>query len=143
MIAVVLDANVLVSGFPARQGVPAELLDRWLAREYQLIVSEHVLGGAVQAWSKPWFRFRFPRPEVEHALYLLRSRATVVVPAPDVHGVAPDVEDDLVLAAAVAGAADFLVTGDRLFRALGQYEAIAIRSPREFLTILEQELSRP
>lgn len=139
MIAVVLDTNVIVSGFPGRQGAPAELVERWLAREFQLIVSEHILDGAVQAWNKPWFRPRFPRPDIEQALYLLRSQAAILLPASGVHGIAPDDEDDLVLATAIAGNAEYLVTGDRRFRALGQYEAIAIRSPREFVSILDQE----
>ena len=75
---------------------------------------------------------------MEQALYLLRSQATVVVPASGIHGVAPDDEDDRVLATAVAGNVDYLVTGDRRFRAIGQYEAIAIRTPREFVSILDQ-----
>jgi predicted nucleic acid-binding protein len=62
----------------------------------------------------------------------------MVIPAQDVHGIAVDDEDTLVLAIAVAGNADDLVTGDRRFRAVGQYEAIMIRSPREFVSILEQ-----
>jgi putative PIN family toxin of toxin-antitoxin system len=139
VIAAVLDTNVLVSGFPGRQGAPAELVERWLAREFQLIVSEHILDGAIRAWNTSWFRARFPRPDMEQALYRLRSEAAVVVPATGIHGIAPDDEDDLVLATAVAGNADYLVTGDRRFRATGQYEAIAIRSPREFVTILDQE----
>ncbi len=138
MITAVLDTNVLVSSFPGRQGAPAELLERWLAREFRLIVSEHILDGAIRAWNKPWFRPRFPQQDMEQALSLLRSEAAVVVPASGIHGIAPDDEDDLVLATAVAGNVDYIVTGDRRFRALGQYEAIAIRSPREFVSILDQ-----
>ncbi|MGH2617462.1 MAG: putative toxin-antitoxin system toxin component, PIN family [Thermomicrobiales bacterium] len=138
MISAVLDANVLVSGFPRQRGAPSELIDRWLDDEFQLIVSEHILDGVVRAWSNPWFRDRFARHEVERALAVLRTEATVVIPVPGIQGVAPDDEDDLVLATAVAGNVDYLITGDRRFRAIGQYEAIAIRSPREFVAILDQ-----
>lgn len=138
MIAVVLDTNVIVSGFLGHQGAPAMVIERWLAGEFRVVVSEHILGGAVQAWNKPWFRPRFPRTEMERALFLLRSETLVVTPAPGLHGVAPDDEDDLVLATAVAGNVDYLVTGDRRFRAIERYEAIAIRSPREFVAILDQ-----
>ena len=61
----------------------------------------------------------------------------VVTPASGIHGFAPDAEDDLVLATAVAGRADYLITGDRRFREVGQHGAIAIRSPREFVFILD------
>jgi uncharacterized protein len=137
VIAAVLDVNVIVSGFPARRGAAAEVIDRWLTREFRVIVSEHILNGAIRAWNNPWFRNRYAPNEVERALYLLRSHAIVVTPASGIHGVAPDAEDDLVLATAVAGEADYLVTGDRRFREVGQYGSIAIRSPREFVFILD------
>ena len=137
MIAAVLDVNVIVSGFPARRGAAAEVIDRWLTSEFRVIMSEHILNGVIRAWDNPWFRDRYRRNEVERALYLLRTQASAVTPIPGIHGVAPDAEDDLVLGTAVAGEADYLVTGDRRFREVGQYESIAIRSPREFVFILD------
>jgi predicted nucleic acid-binding protein len=101
-------------------------------------VSEHILNGVIRAWNNRWFRDRYARNEVERALYLLRSRAIAVTPASGIHGFAPDAEDDLVLATAVAGRVDYLITGDRKFREVGQYESIAIRSPHEFVLILDQ-----
>lgn len=138
MIVAVFDAIVIVSGFPARRGAAAELIVRWLAREFRVVVSEHILNGAVRAWDNSWFRDRFSRQEVEQALYLLRTRAVVVTPTSGIHGVAPDGEDDLVLATAVAGGADYLVTGDRKFREVERYGPIAITSPREFVFIRDQ-----
>ncbi|MCC7021329.1 MAG: hypothetical protein IT338_00795 [Thermomicrobiales bacterium] len=48
-------------------------------------------------------------------------------------------EDDLILATAVACRASYLVTGDRKLRAVGAFRGVAILSPREFLTRLEDE----
>jgi predicted nucleic acid-binding protein len=76
VIAAVLDVNVIVSGFPAWRGAAAEAIDRWLRREFRVIVSEHILDGAIRAWNNPWFRDRYARNEVERALDLLRSRAS-------------------------------------------------------------------
>jgi hypothetical protein len=42
VIRACLDVNVLVSGLPASSGVPAELIDRWLRREFELILSEDI-----------------------------------------------------------------------------------------------------
>ncbi len=53
-------------------------------------------------------------------------------------GVAEDLEDDLVLATIVAGRADFLVTGDRLLREIGEYGGVRIVTPREFLDLLDE-----
>ena len=60
-----------------------------------------------------------------------------VKPAEGIHGVAPDDEDDLILATAVAADADFLVTGDKGLLALGEFRGIPIVSPREFLVRLD------
>ena len=53
----------------------------------------------------------------------------------------PDVEpaDLKFLACADAGAADYLVTGDRALQNLKTYKATRIVSPRVFLTLLHEE----
>jgi uncharacterized protein len=134
-----LDVNVLVSGFPASSGVPAELIERWLRREFELILSEHILTEAVEAWEQPYWAARYTADQVHNTLAFLRERARVVVPATTVHGVGEDEEDDLVLATAVTGDASFLVSGDRHLQRLGRYENTLILSPRQFLEVLENE----
>jgi putative PIN family toxin of toxin-antitoxin system len=138
VIGAVLDANVIVSAFPSRRGAPAELITRWLDREFRVVVSEHILSGVVRAWSRPWFRERISLREIDRALLLLRTQAVVVNPAPGIHGVARDQEDDLVLATAIAGNANFLVTGDRGLRAIGHYGTVILKTPREFIVVLDQ-----
>jgi uncharacterized protein len=140
VIEAVLDANVIVSGFPAHGGAPGEIIERWLAGEFHVIVSEHILASSERAWNSPWFRLRYPRQQADEALATLRARARIVVPAAGIHGFAPDWEDDLVLATAVAGSASYLVTGDRRFRMISSHDAIMIRTPREFVHILDQTM---
>jgi predicted nucleic acid-binding protein len=55
VIAAVLDANVIVSGFPSPRGAPSELIERWLVNEFRLLISEHILSGVERAWRDPWF----------------------------------------------------------------------------------------
>ncbi|MBA2469732.1 MAG: hypothetical protein H0V37_10035, partial [Chloroflexia bacterium] len=52
------------------------------------------------------------------------SLADTVLPVGDVHGVAEDDEDDLVLATAVAAQADYLVTGDKYLPRIGEFRGI-------------------
>jgi len=49
---------------------------------------------------------------------------------------APDPDDDVVIATALAASADFLVTGDRALRAVGQYQDIRIVTVAETLKVL-------
>ena len=51
----------------------------------------------------------------------------------NVSGVASHPEDDLVLATAISGAAEYLVTGDRQLLALGTFRDIRIVTARQFL----------
>ncbi len=50
--------------------------------------------------------------------------------------IAADPDDDRVLEAAVAGEADFIVSGDRHLLDLGRYEGIEIVTPARFLAEL-------
>jgi predicted nucleic acid-binding protein len=59
------------------------------------------------------------------------------MPLDTVQGIGEDTEDDLGLATAIAGQAEYLVTGDRHLQGIGAYEGVIIVSPRQFLTILE------
>lgn len=142
MIRAVVDVNVLVSGFSAKRGVPAEVLAAWAASEFEFIISEHILNGAIDTWSKPYFQARFMPDEVQEAIAQLRAGATFVTPVDTVHGVADDEEDDLVLATAVAGGVTYLVTGDFGLQRVGRYGDILILSPRDFLDVLAAERGR-
>jgi predicted nucleic acid-binding protein len=68
------------------------------------------------------------------------SQAILVDVTHNVHGVASHWQDDLVLAAAVSGNADFLVTRDKEFRRVGEYSGVKIRTPSEFLIELDAAL---
>ena len=50
--------------------------------------------------------------------------------------IAADPSDDMVLACAVAGKADYIVSGDPHLLDLGEYEGIRIVSPAVFVSIL-------
>ncbi len=54
MIVAVLDTNVLVSGFPARGGVPATLIAAWRQGAYTLVVSEPILEELAETWQDPY-----------------------------------------------------------------------------------------
>jgi len=52
-------------------------------------------------------------------------------------------EDDFILAAAMAGTVDYLVTGDKQLVALGNIEGIDIVRPAEFVAILDAASEMP
>jgi putative PIN family toxin of toxin-antitoxin system len=137
VIRATLDVNVLASGFPAETGPPAALIDAWTALAYELIISEHILEGLERTWQKPYYQRCFTAKQVQDSLAVLRAEATLVIPASTVRGIGEDAEDDLVIATAVSGQAQYLVTGDRVLQGIGLYQGVTILSPRQFLTALE------
>jgi putative PIN family toxin of toxin-antitoxin system len=139
VIHAVLDANVLVSGFPASTNAPALIINRWRAGQFQIAVSQHILDEVERTWGKPYWQARFSPSQVERALELLRRDADVVSLAVAVSGVASHPEDDLVIATAVSANVAYLVTGDRMLQRLGVYEGVSILSPQQFLIVLDHE----
>ena len=63
----------------------------------------------------------------------LEANAKVVEPDFELNAVADDPDDNRVLECAVAGKADFIVSGDRHLLRIGCYEGIAIVTVRQFL----------
>ena len=57
-----------------------------------------------------------------------------------VRGVATHPEDDYILATAVSGSADYLVTADAQLLKLGVFQDVQIVTPAAFLNILDAEL---
>lgn len=69
---------------------------------------------------------------------LLVTKGELVAVTSQIAGIASHAEDDLILATAIDGHADYLVTGDAHLRKLEIVRGVAIVSPREFLTVLTQ-----
>jgi predicted nucleic acid-binding protein len=66
----------------------------------------------------------------------VREHALVVAPTDELHVVSRDPDDNRVVEAAVAGEADYIVSGDEDLLDLGGYEGISIVSPARFAAIL-------
>jgi hypothetical protein len=143
MRRVVLDANQFVSSLLVKVGLPAQVLDAWRMGAYQLIVSpaileevEHTLG-----YERIRRKYNITQLAVQQLIQELTSSALVVAGMADVAGTIPeDPDDKIVLACAVDGGADWIVSGDRHLLNLGSYRAIPILSARAFL---EQFVRQP
>jgi putative PIN family toxin of toxin-antitoxin system len=139
VIRAVLDTNVLASGFASDRGTPGQLLLAWTYGGFELIVSTHILTELTRTFAAPYFRERLSSQQIAANLALLRDEATSAPIITQVHGIATHPEDDLVLATAVSGQAEYLVTGDRQLLHLGTYQGVAILSPRAFWEILQAQ----
>ncbi len=130
---VFLDTNVLVAAFATR-GLCADVMRAVLA-EHQLLVGEVVLTELRRALSR---RIKVPAADLEEILALLREQE--VVPRPHRPSELPvrDPDDRWILASAIAGRADVLVTGDRDLLDIADKAPLAILDPRAFWDLLRK-----
>lgn len=82
---------------------------------------------------------KFTRAEAKEVVDAVRKDAEQVSPAHLAKRVCRDPDDDWILATAVAGSADLIVTGDKDLLVLRRFQGIPIVTPRGFLELLEQE----
>jgi len=128
-VRVFLDTNVLVCAFATR-GLCADVFRHILA-EHDLIIGEVII---VELRRVLRDRIKIPAPIITSIEQLLRDQ--IVVPKPLEPHPLPirDADDKWVLASAVAGEADVLVTGDSDLLEIASQAPIKIVDPRGFWT---------
>lgn len=128
---VCFDTNVLVSAVATR-GLCADIVNAVLA-EHQLTIGETVLRELRQVLRQ---KLQLPIAAVDEIDSFLRQQATVIAGAPVIEVQGLDQNDKAVLAEALAGKADVLVTGDRDLLEAASMASIKILSPRGFWELL-------
>ena len=78
-------------------------------------------------------KFGYAADLAEDAMSLLRSRMELVAPTKLERQICLDPDDENILAAAMSGKCDCIVTGDRVLLVLKSYEGIDILGPRDFI----------
>ncbi len=122
---VFLDTNVLVAAFATR-GLCADVL-RIVLAEHDLIMGEVVLEELRDVLAQ---RLKLPPGTVADIMALLRAQEVVPKPANPSSLPIRDPDDRWILASAVAGGADVLVTGDQDLLAIAAKAPLPILNPR-------------
>ncbi len=138
-VRILPDTNVIISGFLSSKGPPDQLLQRWLDGRFDLVTSQTQLDELQRALGYEKLRDRIHPAQVRDFVDNIDVMAIVVSSVTAVF-VSPDPDDDLILATAIDGEADLVVSGDKLHMlALREVEGISIVTPREALSQLEAE----
>jgi uncharacterized protein len=136
-VRIVVDTNLLVSGIISAGGLPRQLVDAAKAGEFELCTSEVLLAELLDVFSRGKFAARLAQAGLtpEGIVGELRRIAVVVpTPATPPRVVLTDPDDDHVIAAAIAGSADLIASGDkRDLLPLGSYASIPIVTARDAL----------
>jgi len=133
MVRVVLDTNVLISGVIA-SGYSARILDAARREEIKLVTSVHMLEEFSDVVSRRRIVRKYPNvtENAETLLDFFRAFAEFVLGIPEEDQISSDRDDDFVLACAIDGKVDYIVSGDPHLLDLKIHKRIPVLSPREF-----------
>jgi putative PIN family toxin of toxin-antitoxin system len=139
----VLDTNVLVSALITPGGLPDQLLQRWEAGELTLVTSNEQLDEIQRVLGYEKLS-RFIRADQAARLMANLRQATDVATALPTVSASDDPSDNLIIATAIAGNANHLVTGDRgHLLSLKAVESVSIVTVREALDFIADSGSTP
>ncbi len=128
---VVLDTNTLISAF-LFSGTASRLVPLWQSRHITVLVSKAILQEYLRVLAYPKFRLsdqeikRLIEEELLPFVQTVRVRRHLTI-------VQRDPEDNKFLECAVAGRAEYIVTGDQDLRELNSYRGITVLAVGEFL----------
>ena len=138
MLRAVLDTNVIVSGIIASKGAPSDLLVAWRNRRFDLVIGPAILREIERVLRLPRIMkaYRLVPQDISDLIELLTSRAIVTPGRLTIPPMSRDPEDDQILACAIEGHADYVVTGDKDLLSLERYREIPIIGPAAFAGLL-------
>ena len=131
-LRIFFDTNVLVSALMTR-GLCADLY-RLVVTEHELLTGEFNLTELRRVLRD---RFRAPPAVVKDAESALRPNTIVPMPKRTLAIKVRDPDDAWVLASAVAGGADALVTGDKDLLTIARHAPLKILDPRRLWELLK------
>ncbi len=141
---VVLDTNVLVSGTIVQHGFPARILALAIAKRVTLIVSPYLLAEYLAVIQRPHIAKQYAGlgDRTDLIRRFIQANAVSASPSSIEPVIHDDPKDDAILACAVEGKAQYIVSGDEHLRSLGRYRGIQILTPRDFVVnVLSETLA--
>lgn len=138
MMRAVVDTNVLVSGLISEQGVPRQIITAWHQRQFTLLTSALIIAEAMRVLHYPRLQTTYRLSEEDILLFrdALLNDALVLE---DLYQVtrSRDPQDNIFLACALEGQADYVVSGDAHLLEIKYYHGAQIVTPRQFLDLLK------
>ncbi len=140
MIRAVLDTNILVSAAITPNGHSDQVVALAEAGAFSWLTSEFILTELTRVLARKHIQSKYKAQVTARKrkdyIVTIRAFAELVPVVTEVSAIADDPKDNPILACAIDGQADYIVTGDPHLRKLGTFEGIEIVTPNEFLVLL-------
>lgn len=133
---IVLDANVIIAAFATR-GLCESIVEVCLS-EHEILLSGELLDEILKNLS---FKIKLSDKIVGNVGAFLKEHAKMFTPVTLDQNTCRDPDDVKILGLAVAGNANYIVTGDKDLLVIREFQGILILNPRSFSELLWKEKS--
>jgi uncharacterized protein len=131
---VVLDTNVYISIFTNPKGELGAIWEHALKGTYTLLISPAIVAELANVLRE---KFKWPEVEIKARVKRFQRMAEIITPKIVPNVIEDNPADNHILACAISGKADLIVSGDRRhLLPLKDYEGIHIVRPVDFLRML-------
>jgi len=131
---IVLDANVIIAAFAAR-GLCESIMEVCLS-DHEILLCDELLEEILKILR---LKIKLSTKIVDDIGDLLMEQVSMIDPVPLSPDICRDPDDIKVLGLAVAGSANYIVTGDKDLLVLEEFQGIPILNPRAFSRLLHSE----
>lgn len=132
---ILFDTNVLMAAFTTR-GICSELFEHCLT-EHIICTSQWILDELHKNLVK---KFGFPRNKVDQVLNFLRENMLILTYSPLPEPICRDPNNDHILASALSGKVDCIISGDDDLLVLKRFQEIPILKPCDFWKFEKEKL---
>lgn len=136
---VVLDANIYISSLISTLGNPKMITNKWENGDFEVLITEEIIDEVARVIRYPHVTKRHKKGEekIKAYLQLLSTQAKLVEVNEKLEVIKEDKTDNRYLECAVAGKADYIVSGDNHLLRIGEFMGIIILSPAAFVALLD------
>jgi putative PIN family toxin of toxin-antitoxin system len=135
----VLDTNIYVSNLISEKGNPAKIVRWWLEGEFDVLVSQPIIDEMLRVSGYERIQKKYAQVRENRLEYaaLIAEQALWIEPQEKLDVIAADESDNRYVECAVAGGAQYIITGDEHLLELGEYEGIRVLTPAAFVALKE------
>jgi putative PIN family toxin of toxin-antitoxin system len=135
----VLDTNIYISNLISEKGNPAKIVRWWLEGEFDVLVSQPIIDEILRVTDYERIKKKYAKVRENRLEYaaLIAEQALLTEPRQKLDVVVSDESDNRYVECAVAGGAQYIITGDEHLLELREYGGIIVLTPAAFVALKE------
>jgi len=139
MIKAVIDTNVFISSLISSDGICAKIITYLFLNRFIMLISREILKEfrEVSLYPKIKKLHQLREEKIDEYLDSILAFSSLVSISSIPEVIKEDPKDDIILACAESGDADYIVSGDKHLLNLKEYKRIPVIKASEFIEILE------